>query len=110
MIVKVPPSRYEVRPFPRSRRIVVDGGRANAKRHAMVGLIEMDVTAARERIREHERATGQRLSFTAFVVACLGRAVAAEPSAHDVVDGAPAARFTARLRELIGSAELLDQL
>lgn len=27
---------------------------------------------------------------------------------HDVVDGAPAARFTARLRDLLGSAALLD--
>jgi pyruvate/2-oxoglutarate dehydrogenase complex dihydrolipoamide acyltransferase (E2) component len=29
---------------------------------------------------------------------------------HDVVDGGPAARFTAKLRELVESAEGLDQL
>jgi pyruvate/2-oxoglutarate dehydrogenase complex dihydrolipoamide acyltransferase (E2) component len=80
VLIKTPPSAFEVRPFPRSRRIIVDGGRANAKRHAMVGLVEMDVTEARRLIREHERATGQRISFTAFIVACVAGAVAAEPS------------------------------
>ena len=82
VLTKTPPSGFDVRPFPRSRRIIVDGGRASAKRHAMIGLVEFDVTEARERIREHERVTGQRISFTAFIVACVARAVAAEPSVH----------------------------
>lgn len=69
---------YEVRPFPRSRRVVVDVGRAGRKRHPMVGLVEMDVTRARELIRAREEATGERISFTAFVVGCLAKAAAAE--------------------------------
>jgi pyruvate/2-oxoglutarate dehydrogenase complex dihydrolipoamide acyltransferase (E2) component len=68
-----------IRPFPRSRRLIVDNGRADRRRHPMVGLVEMDVTRARTLIRRHEVATGQKLSFTAFVVACVARAVADHP-------------------------------
>ena len=73
-------SAFEVRPFPRSRRILVDVGRASRMRHPMVGLVEMDVTLARELIRRRENATGERISFTAFVASCLAKAVAAEPA------------------------------
>src|SRR5215207_7410962 len=39
------------------------------------GLIEVDVTRACARLREHRASTGESLSFTAFVIACLARAV-----------------------------------
>jgi pyruvate/2-oxoglutarate dehydrogenase complex dihydrolipoamide acyltransferase (E2) component len=38
-------------------------------------LVEMDVTRARQAIRDHKLQTGEALSFTAFIMACLGRAV-----------------------------------
>src|SRR6056297_2625290 len=44
------------------------------------GLVEIDVTDAREQIRTIEDATGTGLSFTAFVVYCL--AVAADEQPH----------------------------
>jgi pyruvate/2-oxoglutarate dehydrogenase complex dihydrolipoamide acyltransferase (E2) component len=68
-----------IRRFPRSRKLIVDNGRAHEKRHPMVGLIEVDVTEARQLIRERKAATGEGLSFTAFVAACLARAVAEHP-------------------------------
>ncbi|MET0790751.1 MAG: 2-oxo acid dehydrogenase subunit E2, partial [Polyangiaceae bacterium] len=37
-------------------------------------------------LREHRERTGERLSFTAFVLACLGRAVAAHPEVHALRD------------------------
>jgi pyruvate/2-oxoglutarate dehydrogenase complex dihydrolipoamide acyltransferase (E2) component len=43
------------------------------------GLVEIDVTDAREQIRAIEAETGTALSFTAFVVSCLGAAVAEHP-------------------------------
>jgi pyruvate/2-oxoglutarate dehydrogenase complex dihydrolipoamide acyltransferase (E2) component len=39
------------------------------------GLIEVDVTRARTYLREHKANTGESLSFTAFIIACLGKAV-----------------------------------
>jgi pyruvate/2-oxoglutarate dehydrogenase complex dihydrolipoamide acyltransferase (E2) component len=68
-----------IRRFPRSRKLIVDNGRAHGRRHPMVGLIEVDVTRARELIRARKAATGRGLSFTAFVIASLARAVAEHP-------------------------------
>ena len=72
------PRRVEVRPFPRSRRLVT--GAMHAGRHAapMHGLLDLDVTDA----RRHCRAQRPPLSFTAFVVACTARAAAAHPEVH----------------------------
>ena len=39
------------------------------------GLLEVDVTRAREFLRDHKAKTGESLSFTAFLIACLGKAV-----------------------------------
>ena len=41
----------------------------------MLGLVEFDVTEARQRIRDREAETGERLSFTAFITCCLAQAV-----------------------------------
>jgi pyruvate/2-oxoglutarate dehydrogenase complex dihydrolipoamide acyltransferase (E2) component len=38
-------------------------------------LFEVDVTKAREYLREHKAQTGESLSFTAFIITCLAQAV-----------------------------------
>ncbi len=43
--------------------------------HWMYGLLEVDVTLARQCIAEHKARTGETLSFTGFLVACLAQAV-----------------------------------
>lgn len=54
---------------------MVDGGQLAHQRHLIHGLIEVDVTDARHIIRTHRTTTGETLSFTAFILACLGRAI-----------------------------------
>ena len=66
---------FQVIPFPRIRRLMVDGGRLAKQKHLIHGLVEMDVTDARRLIREHKAKTGVTISFTAFIISCLGRAV-----------------------------------
>jgi pyruvate/2-oxoglutarate dehydrogenase complex dihydrolipoamide acyltransferase (E2) component len=66
---------YQTIPFPKIRRLMVDGGRLARQKHVIHGLVEMDVTRARQAIRDHKLQTGEALSFTAFIMACLGRAV-----------------------------------
>jgi pyruvate/2-oxoglutarate dehydrogenase complex dihydrolipoamide acyltransferase (E2) component len=73
---------YAVLPFPRERQMIVEGGRIAARRHTVLGLIEVDVTGPRRAIREHKARTGETFSFTAFVAACLGRAVAEHKPVH----------------------------
>ena len=54
---------------------MVDGGRRGRQKHTIHGLFEVDVTLPRQVIREHKARTGESLSFTAFLIACLGQAV-----------------------------------
>jgi hypothetical protein len=44
-------------------------------KHCMVGLLEVDVTAARQLIAEHKARSGETLSFTGYLAFCLARAV-----------------------------------
>jgi len=66
-------------PYPVEREIVVDFGRLASRRHIIYGMGEFDVSGARQAIRQHKAETGEALSFTAFIVTCLGRAVAEQP-------------------------------
>ena len=73
---------YEVIPFPLSRQIIVDSSRVARRKHTIHGLLEVDVTEARQFIRDHAARTGEKLSFTAFILTCLGRAVEMDKSVH----------------------------
>ena len=61
------------------RRGTVDYMRMAGRRSDVHGLVEFDVTEARRRIDERAAATGDRGSFTAFLVYCLARAIDDHP-------------------------------
>jgi pyruvate/2-oxoglutarate dehydrogenase complex dihydrolipoamide acyltransferase (E2) component len=65
----------QVVPFSRMRNLAIDIGRMARGKHTIRGLVEVDVTQPRQFIRAHKTATGETLSFTAFLIACVGRAV-----------------------------------
>jgi pyruvate/2-oxoglutarate dehydrogenase complex dihydrolipoamide acyltransferase (E2) component len=79
---------FEVQPFPKERHDVVDALEVGVHRHVVHALLELDVTRARELIRADGAATGERLSFTAFVVASLARAIDADRRLHAYRDWA----------------------
>lgn len=66
------------RPFPSSRRLVTSAVRAGRRIVPMIGLFQVDITAARRTLAE----TDPPLSLTAYVVACVGRAAAQHPQVH----------------------------
>ncbi|HEX6257606.1 MAG TPA: 2-oxo acid dehydrogenase subunit E2 [Euzebyales bacterium] len=80
-----PPSR-EVVAFPRSRRIIVDIGRVARARNTVNGFLEIDVTDIRRRLRDTGTTGGPDLSLTGYIVACVGRAVAADRAVHALRD------------------------
>jgi pyruvate/2-oxoglutarate dehydrogenase complex dihydrolipoamide acyltransferase (E2) component len=73
---------YQIIPFPKIRRLMVDGGRIGRQKHIVHGLVEFDVTCARRAIGIHKQQTGETLSFTAFILACLGQAVELNKHMH----------------------------
>jgi len=66
---------YKVVPNPKIRRWFAAAFRSVQHTPMMHGLLEVDVARAREFLREHKANTGESLSFTAFLMACLGKAV-----------------------------------
>lgn len=73
---------FTTAPFPRERHDVVDALEVGVRRHLVHALLELDVTQARQLIRDHAAGTGERLSFTAFVVASVARAIDADKRLH----------------------------
>jgi pyruvate/2-oxoglutarate dehydrogenase complex dihydrolipoamide acyltransferase (E2) component len=66
---------YRVVPIPRDRKFSLDAGRMGRGKHIVHGLAEVDVTDVREFIRAHRSRSGERLSFTAYIINCLGEAI-----------------------------------
>jgi pyruvate/2-oxoglutarate dehydrogenase complex dihydrolipoamide acyltransferase (E2) component len=77
---------YRVEPYPKFRRLVVDSGRMGRRRNTIHALIEVDVTNVRRYIEEHKDRTGEGLSFTGYIIYCLGRAVEEHPHTHAMRD------------------------
>ncbi|GAA0545687.1 2-oxo acid dehydrogenase subunit E2 [Halorubrum ejinorense] len=61
------------------QQLTVDYMQMAGHRSNIHGLVEIDVTDARERIRTIEEETGTKLSFTAFIVSCLAATVDEQP-------------------------------
>jgi pyruvate/2-oxoglutarate dehydrogenase complex dihydrolipoamide acyltransferase (E2) component len=66
---------FQETPFPRIRETAIDLLREGQRKHMIHALLEADVTEARRLIQDHKVSTGERLSFTAFIVTCLARAI-----------------------------------
>ena len=73
---------YTAQPYPRIRLLMADGGRMGLRKHTVHGLAEFDITRAREAIRQHRVQTGEALSFSAFFLACLGKAIEPDKEMH----------------------------
>jgi pyruvate/2-oxoglutarate dehydrogenase complex dihydrolipoamide acyltransferase (E2) component len=65
---------YTLVPFPRVRRAALDLAPSQRK-HLIHALLEVDVTSGRGLLAEHKAKTGEGLSFTAFIITCLARAL-----------------------------------
>jgi pyruvate/2-oxoglutarate dehydrogenase complex dihydrolipoamide acyltransferase (E2) component len=68
-------AEYQVVPYPNYRRWMVAALRSTQHKPLMHGLLEVDVSAARTALRTHKAQTGEAFSFTAFLIACLSKAV-----------------------------------
>ena len=66
---------YQVVPYPKYRRWMVDMFRSARDKSMTHRLFEVDVTEARSRLSERQATTGESLSFTAFLATCVAKAV-----------------------------------
>lgn len=66
---------YKMVSYPKIRRFMAAARRSVPCKPMMHGLIEVDVSRAREFLRDHKAKTREALSFTAFIIACVAKAV-----------------------------------
>lgn len=78
---------YQIIDLPPARRLMVKMLNVSAPKHCMYGLLEVDVTLARQFIEDNRARTGERLSFTGYLVYCLARAVDENKSVQAYLKG-----------------------
>jgi len=66
---------YQIITLSPARRVMINMLDLVESRHSMYGLLEVDVTVARQFIAQHQARTGETLSFTGYLTFCLARAV-----------------------------------
>ena len=72
----------QIKAFSKDREIVIDSLRVSNHKHIIHALLDVDVTLARQRIRSYQEQKGKKLSFTAFILFCLGKAVSEHKITH----------------------------
>ncbi|HEX9036992.1 MAG TPA: 2-oxo acid dehydrogenase subunit E2 [Ktedonobacterales bacterium] len=65
----------QIVPYPKYWRFAAVANRTVRHKPMIHGLFEVDVTEARVALRAHKALTGETLSFTAFLIGCLAKAV-----------------------------------
>ena len=73
---------YQKIEFPLFRKLVMDASRLAKKKSTIYGLVEFDVSKTMKKIRQYRINSKSPLSLTAFVIACIGRAVTANKPVH----------------------------
>lgn len=78
---------YRVIDLPSARRVMINMLDLSGTKQCMHGLLEVDVTIARQIIAEHKARTGETLSFTGYLTFCLARAVDADKTVQAYLKG-----------------------
>jgi pyruvate/2-oxoglutarate dehydrogenase complex dihydrolipoamide acyltransferase (E2) component len=78
---------FETSPFSRLRNPTIDTLTWGRKRHHVPILLEIDVTAARAAIHDRKTKTGQRISFTGWIMKCIAQAASEHKHVHALRKG-----------------------
>ena len=68
-----------------ARRAVIASASVTSRKNTIHCFGEPDISRPRQLIREYERLSGQRLSFTAYVVTCLAQTIKKHPHLNSFV-------------------------
>jgi pyruvate/2-oxoglutarate dehydrogenase complex dihydrolipoamide acyltransferase (E2) component len=79
--------RFETSKFSRLRNPTIDTLVWGRRRHHIPMLLEIDVTAARAAIHDRKAQTGEKISFTGWVVKCIAQAVSEHKHVHALRKG-----------------------
>ena len=77
---------YDVVEFPKSRLATFDVGKIGSRKHQITGLLEVDVTAAKEKIRTLLK-DGREIGFISWILKCTAETAAEDPSVQAINKG-----------------------
>ena len=66
---------YTIKPFSKQRQNICLIIHEGWLKHSVNAILEFDVTNARKIIKEHEKKTGEKISFTGWFIKCVAQAV-----------------------------------
>ena len=69
--------------YPKSRLATFDVGRIGYKKHHIIGLVEIDVTSAREKIRDAIK-SGRKISFTSWIIKVISSTIIKNDYIHSI--------------------------
>src|SRR6266498_4319464 len=70
-----------------NRRAVIASASVTKEKNAIHGFTEVDITEPRRLIKEYFERTGEKLSLTAYVVACLAQVIKEHPQLNSFIKG-----------------------
>ena len=70
------PEGYQIRRISKMARLIDEFTSLSKKKNIIWSFTQVDVTEAREKIRLHFKRTGEKISFTAFIITVFARTVA----------------------------------
>ncbi len=78
---------YKFIKFPKSRQIVADLLHETDYRYHSFGLVSFDITKAQKYFKEYKKIKGKSLSFSAWIIHCIGEAVKHHPYINAAAKG-----------------------
>ena len=78
---------YKISRFPKDRIPTLDFLAVGDNKHYVKGLIEVDVTNGRQIINNYEQQTAIKISFTAWLLKCIGKAASEFKEVHSLMKG-----------------------
>ncbi|MDP6466526.1 MAG: 2-oxo acid dehydrogenase subunit E2 [Pirellulaceae bacterium] len=75
MFPKIPHPPHTKIAWPRERLAAIDFIDEASRQNTVYGMLEFDVTTPLALVREHEVRTGEKLSFTSYIIRCVAKAV-----------------------------------
>lgn len=78
---------YKSLPLSFNRRAVIASATVTREKNAIHGFTEVDITVPRQLIKEHFERTGEKLSLTAYIVACLAQVIKIHPELNSFIKG-----------------------
>ncbi len=80
-------SGYKISPLSFNRRAVRASASVTKEKNTIHSLTEIDITIPRRLLKEYSERTGEKLSFTAYIVSCLAQVMTEFPQFNSFING-----------------------